>query len=66
MLSLGPWTDLYLRLHGYTLPAQKFVMQTFQASADEDAFVATLRGHDVPPSELSFVYRLIDSATNID
>ena len=59
MRSLGALADLYLTSHGYSLSAQRFVLETYSTVSDEATFVSVLGRRGVPDSELSFLYGII-------
>ena len=59
MRSLGELADLYLTSHGYSLSAQRFVLETYSTVSDEATFVSVLGRRGVPDSELSFLYGII-------
>ena len=59
MRSLGQLADLYLTLHGYSLPAQRFVIHTYFTVRDEATFVSVLGRRGVPDSELRYLYEVI-------
>lgn len=57
--SMGELADRYLTLHGYSLPAQRFVLQTYSTARDEVTFVSVLGRRGVPDGELRFLYGII-------
>lgn len=59
--SFGQWTELYLMLHGWSLPSRLYILDHYMSSNTEREFVSDLVQKGALEGDMIFFYRLADA-----